>query len=200
MKPTLIIFIAAFILGLVAYHMFLAPEVTETVEIETVYETDTTYQRLYTEVKAKLDSVQDLSDSIDYYQDLYRKELGNIKLVHDTVFRDKPFTAPLRRYQGSEVHLYGITRYNAVVAGNLLDLKLNSTFDVPEITTTINTTKKITKTIEPKGSIWVGGLVSQDVQFTGMAAYQRRNLQIVYQYEVPTETHSVGALFNPFSR
>lgn len=200
MKPITIISIAAFILGLVAYHMFLAPEVTETVEIETVYETDTTYQRLYTEVKAKLDSVQDLSDSIDYYQNLYQKELGNVKLVHDTVFQDKPFTAPLRRYQGSEAHLYGITRYNAVVAGNLLNLKLNSVFDVPKVTNTIHTTETITRTIEPKGSFWIGGLLSQDIQFTGMAAYQKRNWKIVYQYDLASEQHSGGVMFNLFGR
>jgi hypothetical protein len=200
MKPNLIIFIAAFVLGMVAYHIFLAPEVTETVKWKTRTKTDTTYQRLYTEVKAKLDSVQDLSDSIDYYQNLYQKELGNIKLVHDTVFQNKPFEAPLRRYNGLEVHLYGTTRYNALVAGNLLDLNLNSVFDVPEITNTVHTTETITRTIEPKGSIWVGGLVSQDIQFTGMAAYQKRNWKIVYQYDLAREQHSGGVMFNLFGR
>lgn len=187
-------------MGLLAYHILLSPEITTTVKTETVTVTDTTYKRLYTEVKAKLDSVQDLSDSIDYYQNLYREELGNVKLAHDTVFQYKPFTAPLRRYQGSEFHLYGTTRYNALVAGNLLDLKLNSTFDVPEITNTIYTTKTITNTIEPKGAFYVGGLVSQEITFSVMAAYQRKNIQFVYQYDLPTKENRIGGLINVFGR
>lgn len=179
MKPITIIAIAAFILGLVVYHMFLAPEVTETVKIETRTETDTVYQVI--------------RDTVEVTKDRIITEY-----LRDTVIREK--TINLSRFRGLEALTYGNINYSGIVAGELIKIGFTTNFKFPEVNNTIYETKTITRTIEPKGSIWIGGLLSQNVQFTGMAAYQKKNWKIVYQYQVPKKTHNVGALFNLFSR
>lgn len=179
MKRTLIIFIAAFILGLVAYHMFLAPEVTETVRIETRTETDTVYQVI--------------KDTVEVTKDRIVTEY-----LRDTVIREKAIN--LSRFRGFEPLTYGNINYSGIVAGELIKIGFTTDFDIPQITNTIYETKTVIRTIEPKGSIWVGGLVSQDIQFTGMAAYQKKNWKIVYSYDLGREQHSGGVMFNLFGR
>jgi hypothetical protein len=192
MKTTLIIAITAFILGLVAYHLLFRPEITETTVTVTETVVDTTYQKLYLNLKAEVDDYETLNDSIEYYQKLYQKELGNIKLVSDTVFKDKPFEAPLRRFTGLQVHLYGLTRYNALVAGNLLDLDINSEFDLPKVTNTIYTTTTNTRTIEPKGRLFVGVSASQKLDWAGSASYVAKDWSFDYSYQLEEGIHWAG--------
>lgn len=179
MKPITIIAIAAFILGLIAYHIFLTPEVTETVRIETRTETDTVYQVIRDTVEVSKDRI------ITEY-------------LRDTVIREK--TINLSRFRGLEPLTYGNINYSGIVAGELIKIGFTTDFDIPQVTNTIYETKTITRTIEPKGSFWIGGLLSQDIQFTGMAAYQKRNWKIVYQYDLASEQHSGGVMFNLFGR
>lgn len=182
--------IAGIILGLVAYHMLFRPEV-KTEIVETVTEViDSTYIDLYIDLKMKIDKYENLNDSIDYYQTLYQKELGNTKLVHDSVFVEKPFSAPLRRFTGSKVHLYGLTRYNALVAGQLMDLDINSEFSIPKVTNTIYRDRTVTRTIQEGGSLWFGSALSHDMNLAPMAAYQNKGWQIGYKYELGSNVHS----------
>jgi hypothetical protein len=187
--------------GLIAYHWFLSPEVTTSIDYKETIVVDSTYKDLYLDLKMEVNRQEaSLNDSIEYFKELYKDQLGNIEIVSDTVFKDKPFIAPLRRFNGSRIHLYGMTRYNALVAGELLDMSIINDFKIPDITNTIYKETTITNTIEPKGALYVGGLVSQEMTFSVMAAYQRKNVQLVYQYDLPTKQNRIGGLFNVFRR
>lgn len=173
MKSTLITFIAAFILGLVAYHMFLAPEITETVRIETRTETDTVYQVI--------------KDTVEVTKDRIVTEY-----LRDTVIREK--TINLSRFRGFEPLTYGNINYSGIVAGELIKIGFTTDFEMPKVTNTIYETKTITRTIEPKGNLYLGGFISSDMNLAPALAYQSKGWQIGYSYELGTEKHRIGVM------
>jgi hypothetical protein len=194
-------FIIGLSLGLLLYHFLFRPDISETVEETIRTETNTVYVPVYQTLEMPVDSIKTLNDSIDYYQRLYKQELGNIKIVHDSVFIDKPFSAPLRRFTGDKVHLYGTTRYNALVAGSLLDMAITNDFSIPEITNTIYRDRKVTKTTTPRGSLWAGGMVSANrFELAPTVAYQKNGWQLNYKYELNREMHWAGVSFRVFGK
>ena len=197
MADRIIVLVTGIAIGVLLYHLFFRPEVeTETI-IETIVQTDTTYRALYEKLKLEVDNYQDLSDSVGYYQKLYWKELGNVKLVHDTVFQNEPFSAPLRRYTGLEPSLYGDVSYNALVAGKLLSMDITTDFRIPEIKTTIERRETATRTIKPNGLYGTGG-ISSDFQPSVGAVYLNDRSLIGYEYNTALKNHAVKVGFKIF--
>lgn len=173
-------------IGIAIMKFFFWPEVT-VIEKETI-----TVDSTYVEYKEKYDSLEmiryNLSDSIEYYKELYNIP-PEVVIVHDSVFIDKPFYAPLRRFNGSQVFLYGNTTYNALVAGELLNIKIENDFNIPHITNTI--TKETVKVIHPKG-LYLGGSVSDQINFSAGATYLDNNWMFDYQYNMTLKSHQIG--------
>jgi len=176
------------ILGLLIYRTFFYPEFTERVEVVERVTVDSTYF----EYKEKYDSIAsiriDLSDSIEKYLSKIPPE---IIIVHDSVFIDKPFYAPLRRFKGSQPFLYGNTTYNALVAGEMLNISLENDFRIPQINYTIERDRKVSRTVKPRG-LYVGGSVSDQVQWSAGASYLDNLWMFDYRYDVGIGSHSVG--------
>jgi len=172
--------------GMFLMKFFFWPEVT-VIEKETIVIDST-----YVEYKEKYDSISleriSLSDSIEFYKDLYDIP-ANVVLVHDTVFQNKPFEAPLKRFSGSQPFLYGNTTYDAIVAGEMLNISIENDFKIPHITNTI--TKETTKIIHPKG-LYLGGSVSDKINFSAGATYLDNNWMFGYDYSVTMKSHSIG--------
>jgi hypothetical protein len=175
-------------LGLLIYRTFFYPEFTERVEVEERVTVDSTYF----EFKEKYDSIAsiriDLSDSIEKYLSKIPPE---IIIVHDSVFIDKPFYAPLRRFTGSQPFLYGNTTYDALVAGELLNISLENDFRIPQVKQTIERERTVTRTIRSRG-LYVGGAVSDQVQWSAGASYLDNLWMFDYRYDVGIGSHSVG--------
>jgi hypothetical protein len=176
------------ILGLLIYRTFFYPDFTERVEVVERVTVDSTYF----EYKEKYDSIAsiriDLSDSIEKYLSKIPPE---IIIVHDSVFIDKPFYAPLRRFKGSQPFLYGNTTYNALVAGEMLNISLENDFRIPQINYTIERDRKVSRTVKPRG-LYVGGSVSDQVQWSAGASYLDNLWMFDYRYDVGIGSHSVG--------
>lgn len=171
---------------------FFWPEMT-VIEKETIV-TDSTY----VEYKERYDSIQknriSLTDSIEYYKKIF--DIPPVVIIeHDSVFIDKPFSAPLRRFTGSQPFLYGNTTYNAIVAGELINIGIENDFNIPQVTHTI--TKETTKIINPKG-LYVGGSISDQIVPSLGASYLNNKWLFDYRYDVPMKSHSIGFKFKVF--
>lgn len=182
--------IAGFLAGIAVYHIFFRPDVEVRTEYTETVTVDSTYIELYNELKADVSKYETLNDSIEYYQNLYRKELGNIKLVHDSVFVNETFSTPLRRYTGMEAFLYGDVNYSALVAGKMLDMTINTRFDVPQYTTVIEKKTQRTVVVNPKGLYMSGGIDSRFSYSVG-ATYLNNKSLIGYDYQPSVGVHSV---------
>lgn len=186
MDNRIIFIVIGVAIGISIMKFFFWPEVT-VIEKETIT-TDSTY----VEYKERYDSLErirfNLSDSIEYYKELYDIP-AEVIVVHDSVFIDKPFYAPLRRFEGSQPFLYGNTTYNALVAGELLNIKLENDFKIPQITSTI--TRETTKIIHPRG-LYLGGSVSGQVNFSAGATYLNKDWMFDYQYNLTIKSHEIG--------
>lgn len=101
-----VVFAFGFLSGLFFYDRFLVPE--HTTEYRETIVTDTTFAHY--KDKYRSDSVKwvSKSDSIEFFRNKYQTALkrDNIVIVHDSVFSDKPFEAPLRRYSGFKPSLW----------------------------------------------------------------------------------------------
>lgn len=167
------------------------PEVVTRIETEIV--TDTTYA--YYKDKYKEDSLKwySVSDSLDFFRKKYFKELKkeNITLVHDSVFKDKPIEAPLRRYTGSSHHLYGSTTYNLLVAGAMLDIEMTNDFKIPKIKTTITNTVTNTVTKKSNGFYVTAGLEQSLTPNVG-GVFVKDKLLVGYQYDFNQHSIFIG--------
>jgi len=186
MDNRLIFGIIGIAVGIFIMKMFFWPEIT-VIEKETIVIDST-----YVEYKERYESLEknriSLSDSIEFYKDLYDIP-ANVIIRHDTVFKYKPFEAPLRRFKGSQPFLYGNTTYNAVVAGELINIAIENDFKIPHITNTI--TKETTKIIHPRG-LYLGGSVSDNIDFSAGASYLDNKWLFDYNYNVMMKSHSIG--------
>lgn len=187
------IFIAGLVLGLLLYHWFLKPEITTEYFETIVVETDTTNS--YYKEKYKVDSIKSvsLSDSIDYYKLKYQTILKdrNIIIVPESEFKDKPIIAPLRRFNGEQSFLYGNTYFQAIVAGELLDMEITNDFKIPTITNTIERTKTITNTINRRGLF--GGINGNSNLGIGPTVQYLNNKSIfTYNLDLTNEVHTVS--------
>lgn len=197
---TIVLILLGFIIGFLVYDWFFAPEFT--VEYREKIVTDTTYKH-YKE-KYQVDSIKSksLSDSIDFFKKKYKGILtkNNITIVHDSVFINKPFLAPLRRFNGQRAFLYGNTHFNAVVAGELLDMEISNDFRIPQITNTI--TKENRTIIKPSGLYGTLGFRMGDQQLSTLvgATYLKDRSLIFYNYDLKLQSHQAGVGFKILGR
>lgn len=158
------------------------PEITTKKVVETVYETDTTYQH-YKE-KYRMDSIKSIAlhDSIGYYKKKYSQKLkeGNVIIIEEPK-KNEPFSAPLRRFTGQRPFLYGNTFFSTVVAGELLEIDITNDFKIPTITNTITTKETITRTVYSKG-LYLGGGVNSLLDPKIGAAYVNNKWVVNYDY------------------
>jgi len=186
------LFVAGLLAGMFVYSKFFVPEfTTEYVEKIVI---DTAYKEYREKYLVDSISKSSLSDSVEFYKSKYEKKLRekNIKIVHDTVFNDKPFEAPLRRFTGSKPFLYGNTSFDATVAGELLDIELSNNFRIPTITNTI--TKETRTVIKPSGLYGAFGVRAGDQQLTPLlgATYLKDKSMIYYNYDLKLRSHQAG--------
>jgi len=184
-----ILVFAGVLIGMFIYDRFLVPE-HETTYKETIV-TDTTFKH-YKE-KYLVDSIKSksLSDSVEFFKKKYKGILtkNNIIIVHDSVFVDKPFLAPLRRFNGQRAFLYGNTYFNATVAGELLDMEITNDFKIKTITNTI--TKETKTVIKPKG-LYVGIMGNSNIGAGPSVDYLDNNYLFSYNYDAVNKNHSIG--------
>jgi len=194
-----ILILVGILIGMFIYDRFLVPE-HETTYKETIV-TDTTFKH-YKE-KYLVDSIKSksLSDSVEFFKRKYKGILtkNNIIIVHDSVFIDKPFLAPLRRFNGQRSFLYGNTYFNATVAGELLDMEITNDFEIPTITNTI--TKETKVTIKPSGLYATLGFgVNQQLSTLIGATYLKDKSMISYSYDLRLKSHQAGIGFKVFGK
>jgi len=194
-----ILVFAGVLIGMFIYDRFLVPE-HETTYKETIV-TDTTFKH-YKE-RYLVDSIKSksLSDSVEFFRKKYKGILtkNNIIIVHDSVFIDKPFLAPLRRFNGQRSFLYGNTYFNATVAGELLDMEITNDFEIPVVTNTI--TKETKSVIKPSGLyITLGFGVNQQLSTLIGATYLKDKSMISYSYDLRLKSHQAGIGFKVFGR
>jgi len=184
-----------FLVGVLVYGIFFVPEI-ETSYRETIV-TDTTYKH-YKE-RYLIDSIKSksLSDSLGFYKKKYRGILSkkNIILVPDSVFVNEPFLAPLQRSTGQRSFLYGNTYFDAVVAGELLEMSITNDFKIPQITNTI--TKETRTVIKPSGLYGTVGFRVGDTQLSTLigATYLKDRSLISYSYDLRLKSHQAGVGF-----
>lgn len=191
-----VVFLFGFIVGFLVYDRFFVPE--HTTEYRETIVTDTTFKH-YKE-KYLVDSIKSksLSDSVEFFRKKYRGILtkNNIQIVHDSVFVDKPFLAPLKRFNGQRAFLYGNTHFNAVVAGELLDMEISNDFKIPTVTNTI--TKTTQTVVKPSGLYGTLGFrVGEQQQLSTLigATYLKDKSMINYSFDLKLKSHQVGVGF-----
>ena len=160
----------AVILGLAIYHFFLRPEISERVEVVETFKVDTVYIEVRDTIRIDRTQVQ-------------------IEYVTDTVIQTQSF--PINRFTGLEPTLYGDIRYTGLVAGHFLNMQLNTNFRIPQVTNTINREKTVTRVINPRG-MYIGGSVSDQIQFSAGASYLDNLWLFDYWYDFSVGSHSVG--------
>lgn len=163
-------YFAAAIAGALISRLLFWPEITERIEILETVRTDTVYQT---------------------YRDTIRIERERVREVYmrDTVI--KTVRLPINRFSGLEPTIFGDVSYTGLVAGHFLKMELNTNFKVPELKTTINRETIKTRVIKPRG-LYVGGSVSDQIDFSAEAAYLDNNWLFNYRYKIGTKSHSIG--------
>jgi hypothetical protein len=163
-------FAIGLILGLIIYRAFFYPDFTERVEVVERVTVDTVYLEV---------------------RDTIRIDHHSVKTVYlrDTIIQEQSF--PINRFSGLESTLYGDIGYTGLVAGHFLNLNLTTNFRIPQINQTIERERTITRTIRPRG-LYLGGSVSDQVQWSAGASYLDNLWLFDYRYDVGIGSHSLG--------
>lgn len=156
--------------GLLIYHLFFKPEISERVEVVETLKVDTVY--LYARDTITIDRTR-----------------VQIEYVTDTVIEKQSF--PINRFTGLESTLYGDIGYTGLVAGHFLNMQLNTNFKFPSLETTINRETTRTRVIKPRG-LYIGGSVSDQIQYSAGASYLDNVWLFDYRYDVGVKSHSIG--------
>jgi hypothetical protein len=180
--------VAGILIGLFTYSKFLAPEATTSYIERTVI--DTIYTEAKTIIEFQTIKARDLSDSVAFYKKKYAEELANNKITI-TEDSDEPFSAPLRKFFGSETYLHGNMRFEATVAGELLDVKLFNDFKYPTIRSVTN---KESQTVYKPSGIYLTGGFSTGAQLSPLigGAYLKDKAMIFYNYNINNGGHTAG--------
>lgn len=160
----------AVLLGLLIYHLFFKPKISERVEVVETFKVDTVYLYVRDTIRINRTRVQ-------------------IEYVTDTVIEKQSF--PINRFTGLESTLYGDIGYTGLVAGHFLNLQLNTNLKFPTLETTINREKTVTRVIKARG-LYVGGSVSDQIQYSAGASYLDNVWLFDYRYDVGLGSHSIG--------
>jgi hypothetical protein len=170
MDNRIIFSIIGAIAGFIICYMFFFPDITERVEYSEKIQIDTVYQEV---------------------RDTIRIDHHSVKTVYlrDTIIQERSF--PINRFSGLESTLYGDIGYSGLVAGHFLNLDLTTNFKIPQITNTIERETIRTRTINPKG-LYLGGSVSDQVQFSAGASYLDNKWMFDYRYDRGIQSHSIG--------
>jgi hypothetical protein len=166
----LISFAIGLILGLLIYRTFFYPDFTERVEVVERVTVDTVYKEVRDTIRIDRTRVR-------------------IEYVTDTIIQDLRF--PINRFSGLESTLYGDIKYTGLVAGHFLNLDLTTNFRIPQINQTIERERTIIRTIRSRG-LYVGGAVSDQVQWSVGASYLDNLWMFDYRYDVGIGSHSLG--------
>ena len=166
----LISFAIGLILGLLIYRTFFYPDFTERVEVVERVTVDTVYLEVRDTIRIERTRVR-------------------IEYVTDTIIQDLRF--PINRFSGLESTLYGDIKYTGLVAGHFLNLDLTTNFRIPQINQTIERERTIIRTIRSRG-LYVGGAVSDQVQWSVGASYLDNLWMFDYRYDVGIGSHSLG--------
>jgi len=170
MDNRVIYFIVGVGLGLLIYRTFFFPEFTERVEYIETIKVDTVYKQV--------------RDTIRITQERVR-----IEYIRDTIIEKQGF--PITRFSGLESTLYGDIGYTGLVAGHFLKLGLTTNFRIPQINQTIERERTVSRTVKPRG-LYVGGSVSDQVQWSGGASYVDNLWLFDYRYDVGVGSNSLG--------
>jgi hypothetical protein len=166
----LISFAIGLILGLLIYRTFFYPDFTERVEVVERVTVDTVYLEVRDTIRIERTRVR-------------------IEYVTDTIIQDLRF--PINRFSGLESTLYGDIKYTGLVAGHFLNLDLTTNFRIPQINQTIERERTIIRTIRSRG-LYVGGAVSDQVQWSVGASYLDNLWMFDYRYDVGIGSQSLG--------
>lgn len=173
--------------------VFFWPSVEERTVI--TYKTETVYDQVsetidFDSISSKVTS---LSDSIDFYRNLYQKELAKEDII--IVKEGEPIQAPLRRYSGFEPTLYGNISYNSLVVGKQLEMRIRHDLSIPIVTNTIE--KKSTVVLKPKGIYGTGG-INSNFHYSVGAIYLNDRSLFGYEFTPQLNLHELKAGFRIF--
>lgn len=129
--------------------------------------------------------VDTLGDSIEYYKNMYKKELSAKGI---TIIEDGPYSVPLQRFKGFEPTLYGNISYSALVAGELLEMKIRQDLKLPTVTHRIE--KKSRTVVHPKG-LYLGAGINTRLSYNLSADYVNRDFLIGYYYDPALKNHGI---------
>jgi hypothetical protein len=163
-------FAIGLILGLIIYRTFFYPDFTERVEVVERVTVDTVYKEVRDTIRIERTRVR-------------------IEYVTDTIIQEQSFL--INRFSGLESTLYGDIKYTGLVAGHFLKMDLTTNFRIPQVNQTIERERTITRTIRPRG-LYLGGSVSDQVQWSAGASYLDNLWMFDYRYEVGMQSHSIG--------
>jgi hypothetical protein len=158
------------ILGLIIFRAFFYPDFTESIEVEERVTVDTVYVEVRDTIRIERRDVQ-------------------IEYIRDTIIQEQSF--PINQFSGLKPTLYGDIGYMGLVAGHFLNLDLTTNFRIPQINQTIERDRKVSQTVKPRG-LYVGGSVSDHVQWSAGASYLDNLWLFDYRYDVGIGSHSVG--------
>jgi hypothetical protein len=165
-----IAFAIGLILGLIIFRTFFYPDFTESVEVVERVTVDTVYVEVRDTIRIKHTDVQ-------------------IEYIRDTIIQN--VLMPINRFSGLEPTLYGDIGYTGLVAGHFLNMDLTTNFRIPQIKHTIERDRKVSRTVKPRG-LYVGGSVSDQVQWSAGASYLDNLWMFDYRYDVGIGSHSLG--------
>lgn len=158
------------------------------VEVEYIREKeyiDTSYVDHSETVKFDSTIIETLGDSIEHYKTLYEKELSDKGI---TIIEEGPYSAPLRRFKGLEPTLYGDIGYNALIAGDLLDMSITQNLKLPVINHRIE--REIKTVVHTKG-LFVGAGLNTALNYHFSADYVSRDFLTGYYYDPVSKTHGI---------
>ena len=169
MRPIIYISIGL-IFGLIIFRTFFYPDFTESIEVVERVKVDTVYVEVRDTIRIERRDVQ-------------------IQYIRDTVILHQRL--PINQFSGLKPTLYGDIGYTGLVAGHFLNMDITTNFRIPQINQTIERDRTVTRTVKPRG-LYVGGSVSDQVQWSAGASYVDNLWLFDYRYDVGVGSHNIG--------
>lgn len=164
-------YIIPFVIGFGIAFLFFKPQVKESI-VEVVTE--------------RVDTVYTEPETDTIFIDRVR-----LKTLIDTVYYSEPFKAQISQYKGLEEIEYGTISWMAETTGELTKMDIVPNISVPVITKEVERVKTITKTRDLRG-LYIGGSVSNSIDWKAGASYVDRDWQVNYDYQPSNKMHWAG--------